>query len=445
MKFKKPKIKIGTKLIIAYLTVIGLFMVFFYFNNARLQEQSTDEFVANEIAQDKMSFEHAKERDINMLSTTLTAIIQNPDTKEIYLQKDRDKLYAYNEALFSELKNKYGITHWYFILPDGHTFLRMHQKDQYNDMIDRETFKQAQKTGQVAAGIELGKTAYALRVVMPYYDNGQLIGYVELGEEINHFLNILKGNSKNEYSLIADKSFLSQADWVSVRQTEGLRNNWDDLTEHVVVGITADTSITRNCFTQEALKQLKDNDLNFQLFREDNGYFGCGGFEIKDIKGQHTGLVMLVTDINNHVALLNENNKTAMIYRGSILVLALLISLGFSRLLLRSIRKLRDGSIRISQGDLDYRVDIQTGDEIEELGLEFNKMADNLSARTKELEKTNVNIETQVREKIEEISESMKEMEKFNNIVVGRELRMIELKKRIQELEAEKEELLKKI
>jgi HAMP domain-containing protein len=45
----------------------------------------------------------------------------------------------------------------------------------------------------------------------------------------------------------------------------------------------------------------------------------------------------------------------------------------------RSIAELRQGVSRISSGDLEYELDVQTGDEIEELSDEFNKMADELA------------------------------------------------------------------
>jgi GAF domain-containing protein/HAMP domain-containing protein len=45
-----------------------------------------------------------------------------------------------------------------------------------------------------------------------------------------------------------------------------------------------------------------------------------------------------------------------------------------------SISELRQGVERISSGDLEHKIDIRTGDEVEELGAEFNKMADELAS-----------------------------------------------------------------
>ena len=76
----------------------------------------------------------------------------------------------------------------------------------------------------------------------------------------------------------------------------------------------------------------------------------------------------------------------------------------------RSIRKLQMGAATIGGGNLDYRLKIHTGDEIEELARKFNKMAEKLSAsygvleekvreRTSELTETNQNLEKEIRDR----------------------------------------------
>jgi hypothetical protein len=59
-------------------------------------------------------------------------------------------------------------------------------------------------------------------------------------------------------------------------------------------------------------------------------------------------------------------------------------------------------------------------------------------ARTLELEQLNQTLEEKVRERTFDLQEKMKELERFNRLSVGRELKMIELKKKIQEMEEKK-------
>ncbi len=81
--------------------------------------------------------------------------------------------------------------------------------------------------------------------------------------------------------------------------------------------------------------------------------------------------------------------RTQLIVRQAILLLTTLlvvttgIALGWRQFVFRdlslSITELRQGVARISSGDLEYELDVRTGDEIEELSDEFNKMADELA------------------------------------------------------------------
>ncbi len=63
--------------------------------------------------------------------------------------------------------------------------------------------------------------------------------------------------------------------------------------------------------------------------------------------------------------------------------LAMVIALGWRQFVFRglslSITELRQGVARISSGDLEHRISVRTGDEVEELGAEFNKMAGELA------------------------------------------------------------------
>lgn len=61
------------------------------------------------------------------------------------------------------------------------------------------------------------------------------------------------------------------------------------------------------------------------------------------------------------------------------LVVALLASLFVARRVLGPLELLRKGAERIGGGDLDFRLNIKTGDEIEVLADEFNKMTEHLS------------------------------------------------------------------
>jgi signal transduction histidine kinase/CheY-like chemotaxis protein len=76
---------------------------------------------------------------------------------------------------------------------------------------------------------------------------------------------------------------------------------------------------------------------------------------------------------------------------GTLLLAALLVAalagLYLARRMTKPIRALRDGAVRIGQGDLDQRIAIETGDELEALGNQFNSMAAQLQDSYASLER----------------------------------------------------------
>ena len=64
-----------------------------------------------------------------------------------------------------------------------------------------------------------------------------------------------------------------------------------------------------------------------------------------------------------------------------------------------------------------------------------------VKARTKELEELTKSLDEQVKEKTKELQKKLEELEKFHKVAIGRELKMIELKKEIKRLKEELEKL----
>ncbi len=76
----------------------------------------------------------------------------------------------------------------------------------------------------------------------------------------------------------------------------------------------------------------------------------------------------------------------ALAILGFAIVVVLVIAFRFSRRLSAPIRELEAGAERIAQGELDHRLDIRTGDEIESLAGKFNRMAAALKESHRDLE-----------------------------------------------------------
>jgi signal transduction histidine kinase len=97
----------------------------------------------------------------------------------------------------------------------------------------------------------------------------------------------------------------------------------------------------------------------------------------------------------------------ASMYRSSALLLlglglALLASFLLARRVIYPLRVLREGVERIGTGDLGHRLRLETGDEIEVLADEFNKM-------TERLQESYANLEHKVEDRTKELTESLEQ------------------------------------
>lgn len=116
------------------------------------------------------------------------------------------------------------------------------------------------------------------------------------------------------------------------------------------------------------------------------------------------------------------------------MVLGVAASILIARSISGPVQLLHKGTEIIGEGNLDYKVGINSADEIGQLSRSFDEMTDKLKHSMTSVE--NLNKEIAERKKAESTMEKkVKELELFNKVAVDRELKMIELKNKIRELE----------
>lgn len=172
-----------------------------------------------------------------------------------------------------------------------------------------------------------------------------------------------------------------------------------------------------------------------------------------------------------------KNSAMEMIYfrilPAGLLILVIAWAVGFMLLgrITRPIKNLTETARELSKGNFSIKSDVKSDNELGELASAFNNMTADLkkfheaqgkhtkelerevvqktkelknyntalekdvAAKTKELKARSESLEKQVAERTLELQQKVAEMERFNRFAVGRELKMIELKKRIKELE----------
>lgn len=111
-------------------------------------------------------------------------------------------------------------------------------------------------------------------------------------------------------------------------------------------------------------------------------------------------------------------------------VVTLINSISMNRAISSRIGRLREGAAVIGSGNLDHRTCIGGDDEFAELSAAFDEMAVKLNDSYRNL-KTEIEVRTRAENALRENFDGLT---RLNRAMVGRELRMIELKREINEL-----------
>ena len=132
---------------------------------------------------------------------------------------------------------------------------------------------------------------------------------------------------------------------------------------------------------------------------------------------------------------IDKSEATAELSGDLLVMLLILLSGGLvmglygffqAKTIIDPIRKLHRAVMKIKSGDFEVQSNIKSNDEIGEMAASFDDMAQKLKASYADLE-------LKVAEKTKELAEKISDLEKINKLMVGTELTMMDLKKKLSE------------
>jgi PAS domain S-box-containing protein len=176
-------------------------------------------------------------RNAEMLAATMTGLQSNDALRDAFAARDKAALLRLTGPLFERLKTERRITHFYFIRPDHTVLLRVHMPQRADDVIDRFTLQEAERTQAISQGVELGVVGtFTLRVVTPWTVDGRLLGYMELGMEIDGVSEVVKRNLNLRTEILIDKTLLHRRDWEAGMTMLKRPPQWDQFDHWVLNG-----------------------------------------------------------------------------------------------------------------------------------------------------------------------------------------------------------------
>jgi HAMP domain-containing protein len=306
------------------------------------------------------SFAALEHADIEKLDATLRALSAHGPLADAFEKRERARLHAAAAPIFELLRENHGITQWSFIEPEPSrkVLLRVHDRDDFGDVIHRATLSRAIDSLSFGAGKEFGQNGWVLRVVRPWYGrDGSLVGFAELAEEMDHFVARLKQQTGDDYGLLVEKVFLDRGAWARTRA--GRRNNWEDRARSVLVNGTV--SNEAELIFDGDMSSVPDEGLYLSEDEHEGKVFVHGIVPVKDSAGRRVGGLIVLHDVTALHAIMEQGLRGiyAVLAVLAVVLTLLLVALVNGVVLKRLERMARELDVvtgRFSVGDLDVRV-----------------------------------------------------------------------------------------
>jgi PAS domain S-box-containing protein/putative nucleotidyltransferase with HDIG domain len=281
------------------LGLLALLVIFLgsliWIERTNLQQRITGQFKSAE-----HFFTSQQENDAHLLSGILETIMNDRAIQEALKAEDRKTLLSLTAPLFKKISSQHPVTHLYFSNNQRINLLRVHQPDRYGDRIDRETTLRAEKSGEIAFGLELGPLGtLTLRVVAPMIIKGQRIGFVELGEEINHFSDKIKQTVGVDLIVYLHKNLLNRPGWEAGMKMMGRAADWDRFPNVVLVEKTLPVfPAPLTPFLSEGSHRPEAREV--EIISQDRRYL-CRFLDIKDVTGREVGDLVVMIDVTRQI------------------------------------------------------------------------------------------------------------------------------------------------
>jgi len=305
--------------------------------------------------------------DVERMTAILDSITGNVEIREAFAARDLERLLAATLPIHKALKADHGIGHWNFVDAESHKMVfRVHLPAKRDDVVERASLLKAMARRERSAGKELGKSAFALRVGKPFYAaDGRLIGYVELGEEMNHFLGRMKEQTGNDFAMFVSKKLIDESEWARTRGTA--RNGWNDWPDVVVVDSTTPEALV----DQAALAADRAAGAVLGEVEQGGAAYARGTFPVRDSSGAVVGGLVVRHDITKLRDDMRAGVLTALAFFLVLTVLAsVLVYLLVDRLIFRRLQAMmaatQNASLRLAGGDyaVGATIPVQRPDEI---------------------------------------------------------------------------------
>lgn len=223
--------RLTARLRLAFLVPLAGAVAAFFVNGIVALHIHEHDMIESDVNRAQALVERMYRDDVGHNTQSLDVAMEVAGHDAALARRDRAALLRLSAPLYTQLRRKFGITHFYFSGPDRVNILRVHQPARYGDVINRYTILEAERTGATFSGVELGPFGtFTLRLVTPWYTadvQHHLIGYVELGMDIDRILDTVQKFTGVPVFVLVSKQYLKRDDWEAGMRMLGRKPEWN--------------------------------------------------------------------------------------------------------------------------------------------------------------------------------------------------------------------------
>ena len=270
----------------------------------------------------KQSYEKILLKQKEFYYNRTLANISSQGVIETFGERNREKLYELSSGRWKTLQkeNRY-LNVMHFHLPDGTTFLRMHDKEHYGDDVAsfRPMIAQIHKTHKGVSGFEMGRQGLAFRIAEPIFKEGQYLGALEFGsrpeqifDDMNYY-NDLHGALFVKYTDIPHKQPSSEL------RVQGYDLQYDSLNHPRLL---------------RAIFKTGYSFIPKQTFEFEGRVYNVCAFDLYDFEGEISAKALFFQDITPIIDEFKATILKLILFVFGLFVLVLLfINVGFKKII----------------------------------------------------------------------------------------------------------------
>lgn len=282
------------------------------------------------------------DESLSNLSKAVELMATNQEYSKYAAENNREALLRLLGAYYENVKKD--VRQIQYHTKDAKTILRLHNPDHFGDDLSsfRKTVVKANETKKPVIGLEIGVLGPGLRVVYPVFYNGQHIGSVEFGGEINSILSNLREQFNMEFAVGIKQEVFRKA-----KRKESDK----DIVKDEIIYYT---------YTGEDIKEIISQYKDKMFYKIGGKSYYVSTFSVKDFSGENVGHILLAKDYTSTLAKHSKDLIKSAVFTSTIGILMIIVLLVIMNNVFKPINRFVEISRDLAQGEGDFSKRIPT-------------------------------------------------------------------------------------